>query len=127
MSVKQANVSDVTAHYFSFAAQQIESAVERELVPWAVLIVLKDGQEVFAHAAGTDVDHVDVLRSATKLATVTAVMTLVENGAISLEDPVQRYVPAFPCRLARPSRSPQTVTRPARYAPETTSTTKGTQ
>ncbi len=75
--------------------QSLDNAVGRGLVPWAVLRVTRSDRDVFVHASGVDAGHVDVLRSATKVATVTAIMTLVRDRAISLEDPVARFIPAF--------------------------------
>jgi CubicO group peptidase (beta-lactamase class C family) len=73
----------------------LESAVARGDVPWAALLVTKGGRDLHAHAVGTDLEHVDFLRSATKLATITSVLTLVEGGALGLEDPVAKYIPSF--------------------------------
>lgn len=75
--------------------QRLDGAVGRGLVPWAVLQVTRSDHDAFVHASGVDTGHVDVLRSATKVATVTAFMTLVRDGAVALEDPVSRFIPAF--------------------------------
>lgn len=75
--------------------QRLDIAVARGLVPWAVLHVTRSDRDVVVHAAGIDAGHVDVLRSATKVATVTAFMTLVRDGVVALEDPVARFIPAF--------------------------------
>jgi CubicO group peptidase (beta-lactamase class C family) len=95
MQITRTQCSEAARGFFIRAANQLDMAVKETLVPWATLLVVKDGREIFTHAAGTSLDHVDVLRSATKLATVTAVMTLVENGAVALEDPVHRYITSF--------------------------------
>ena len=84
-----------TTSPFSEAASVLDHVVAQGTVPWAVLLVTAPDRVLFTHAAGVEVGHVDVLRSATKIATVTAVMTLVQSGAASLDDPVSRYVPAF--------------------------------
>ncbi|XOV90485.1 MAG: serine hydrolase domain-containing protein [Pseudomonadota bacterium] len=80
---------------FSLVTGILEAAVERGSVPWAALLVTQGGQDLYAHAVGTDLDHVDVLRSATKIATVTALMRLVDRNLISLDDPASRYIPSF--------------------------------
>jgi CubicO group peptidase (beta-lactamase class C family) len=80
---------------FAAVRARLDAAVSRGDVPWASLLVTKDGRDVFNHAAGTDLAHVDVLRSATKVATVSAVLTLVASDALRLEDPAARYIPAF--------------------------------
>jgi len=71
---------------------ELREAVARKDVPWASLIVSSGGRDLLVHAEGVGTGHVDVLRSATKIATVTAVMTLVQAGAVRLEDPVSRYI-----------------------------------
>ncbi len=80
---------------FTPVKERLDAAVAKGDVPWATLLVTKDGKDLFAHAAGTDLDHVDVLRSATKVATVSAVLTLVEARALHLDDAVERYIPSF--------------------------------
>lgn len=80
---------------FAAVRERLDSAVAKGEVPWACLLLTKDGQDLCAHAAGTDLGHVDVLRSASKIATVSAVLTLVEKDALRLEDPAAKYVPAF--------------------------------
>lgn len=75
--------------------QKLDAAVARGLAPWAILHVTRSDRDVMVHASGIDASHVDVLRSATKVATVTAVMTLVRDGAVALEDSVARFIPAF--------------------------------
>lgn len=73
----------------------LKTAIERQEVPWVGLLVTRGDNDMFMHAEGVGPDHVDVLRSATKIATCTALMTLVQSGALSLEDPVARYIPAW--------------------------------
>jgi CubicO group peptidase (beta-lactamase class C family) len=80
---------------FDSVKAELQAAVQRNDVPWAALLVTRDGKDLFRHAEGVPLDHVDVLRSATKIATVTAVMTLVQSGALKLEDGASRYVPSF--------------------------------
>jgi CubicO group peptidase (beta-lactamase class C family) len=73
----------------------LQRAVAAQAVPWAGLLVARDGEDLFVHMEGAPRDHVDVLRSATKIATVTCLMTLVQAKALKLEDPVARFIPAF--------------------------------
>jgi serine-type D-Ala-D-Ala carboxypeptidase/endopeptidase len=80
---------------FDAVRAELKRAVSAGDVPWASLLVTRGGRDLFVHAEGVPLDHVDVLRSATKIATVTAVMTLVQSGAVNLEDPVSRYIPAW--------------------------------
>jgi CubicO group peptidase (beta-lactamase class C family) len=73
----------------------LQLAVAQQVVPWAGLLVVRGGEDLFAHVEGAARDHVDVLRSATKLATVTCLMTLVQSKALRLEDSVSSYIPSF--------------------------------
>jgi CubicO group peptidase (beta-lactamase class C family) len=80
---------------FSAVDAILAAAVKAGDVPWAALLVTRGGADLYEGAHGVPVSHVDVLRSATKVATVTAVLTLVEKKQLGLEDPVSRYIPAF--------------------------------
>jgi CubicO group peptidase (beta-lactamase class C family) len=80
---------------FSAVDAILAAAVKAGDVPWAAVLVTKGGADLYARAHGVPISHVDVLRSATKVATVTAVLTLVENKQLGLEDPVGQYIPAF--------------------------------
>lgn len=93
--VSAAPAQAVPAKDFSAVDAALAAAVKAGDVPWATLLVTKGGSDLYAGAYGVPVDHVDVLRSATKVATVTAVLTLVEKKQLGLEDPVSHYIPAF--------------------------------
>ena len=80
---------------FSEVDAILAAAVKASDVPWAALLVTKGGADLYAGAYGVPLGHVDVLRSATKVATVTAVLTLVATRQLGLDDPVSRYIPAF--------------------------------
>jgi CubicO group peptidase (beta-lactamase class C family) len=80
---------------FSAVDAILAAAVRAGDAPWTALLVTRGGKDLYAGAHGVPLSHVDVLRSATKVATVTAVLTLVENRQLGLEDPVSRYIPAF--------------------------------
>jgi uncharacterized protein YbbC (DUF1343 family)/CubicO group peptidase (beta-lactamase class C family) len=84
----------------------IQETIDKHEIPGAVLLVGHDGQVVYRKAygmrslepnrtpmtAGTIFD----MASLTKVvATTTAVMQLVEEGKIRLNDPVARYIPEF--------------------------------
>jgi uncharacterized protein YbbC (DUF1343 family)/CubicO group peptidase (beta-lactamase class C family) len=84
----------------------IESAISDGSVPGAVLIVGHDGQVIYRKAYGSraleprrepmTLDTVFDVASLTKvIATTTAVMQLVEQGKVRLNDPVAKYVPEF--------------------------------
>ena len=84
----------------------IEQAVADGNIPGAVLLVGHDGKVVYRKAYGErsleprrermTVDTIFDMASLTKvIATTTAVMQLVEQGKIRLNDPVAKYLPEF--------------------------------
>jgi serine-type D-Ala-D-Ala carboxypeptidase len=90
----------------SQADRIIESAIDNNETPGAVLIVLRNGTIVFRKAYGNrrilptiepmDVNTIFDLASITKpVATATSVMILVDRGLIRLSDPVSMYIPEF--------------------------------
>ena len=73
-------------------------------VPSVDLIVYKDHKEVFRYLTGTvDKEHktavskeqLYLMFSMTKVQTMTAVLKLIEEGKLSLEDEVGKYLPAY--------------------------------
>ncbi|MBO7514672.1 MAG: beta-lactamase family protein [Lachnospiraceae bacterium] len=73
-------------------------------VPSVDCIVMRDHAEIYRHTAGTadalrtqpvSQDQLYLMFSMTKVQTMTALMTLVEQGCVSLEDPVANYLPAY--------------------------------
>jgi len=84
----------------------VASAIGRKEIPGAVVLVGRHGKVAFRKAYGhralapsaepMTVDTAFDLASLTKpVATASAVMTLVEEGRVRLEDPVVAYVPEF--------------------------------
>jgi len=84
----------------------IQNAISDGSVPGAVLIVGHDGQVIYRKAYGEraleprreamTLDTVFDLASLTKvIVTTTAVMQLVEQGKVRLNDPVAKYLPEF--------------------------------
>ena len=87
-----------------FAPMQafLDEAVESNRIPGGLAMIALNGEILWQGAAGEmgpDVpmraDAIMPLASVGKLYTATAVMILVERGAISLDDPVSRFLPAF--------------------------------
>jgi len=73
-------------------------------VPSADCIVMRDHEQIYRHRVGTaDVTRMQpiaqdqryLMFSMTKVQTMTALMTLVEQGKVSLTDPVGQYLPAY--------------------------------
>lgn len=86
--------------------QVVKTSIERGETPGAVLMVARKGRIVYKKAFGhralvperepMTVDTVFDLASLTKvIATAASIMILVENGELSLTDPVSSYVPEF--------------------------------
>jgi uncharacterized protein YbbC (DUF1343 family)/CubicO group peptidase (beta-lactamase class C family) len=81
-------------------------AIRNEQIPGAVVLVEHDGQVIYRKALGErvleprreamTVDTIFDLASLTKVvATTTAVMQLVQNGEIRVNEPVAKYIPEF--------------------------------
>jgi CubicO group peptidase (beta-lactamase class C family) len=62
----------------------------------AGLVIVKDGSTIFREAFGKyTVESADLLWSATKLASATAMMSVIDDGLARLDDPISRHLPAF--------------------------------
>jgi CubicO group peptidase (beta-lactamase class C family) len=94
-------------------AKRIDAVIDRAIAErrlvGAVVLVARDGKLVYHRAAGLadreadrpmTEDAVFRFSSVTKPFVSAAVMRLVEQGKIGLEDPVTRYLPAFRPKLA---------------------------
>lgn len=84
----------------------VEDAIRQGQIPGAVLLVWHNGEVVYRKAFGyrslepmrsaMSVDTIFDIASLTKVvATTTAIMQLVEEGKVRLNDPVVRYLPEF--------------------------------
>ena len=82
----------------------LQRAVDRGEIAGAVALVLRDGQPAYERAVGwadreagrrMTTDAIFRIASQTKALTSVAIMALVEEGRISLSDPVARYIPAY--------------------------------
>jgi CubicO group peptidase (beta-lactamase class C family) len=81
-----------------------ERAVRRGEIAGAVVLVMRDGQTAYERAFGwadreagrhMRPDAVFRIASESKAVTSVAVMSLVEEGKVGLDDPVARFIPAF--------------------------------
>ncbi|GAB2671350.1 serine hydrolase domain-containing protein [Flavihumibacter cheonanensis] len=84
--------------------QLIQQYVDNQWIAGATAIVIKDGQIVYHKAFGSSnistkekmrTDHIFRIASQTKAITSTAVMILLEEGKLLLDEPVEKYIPAF--------------------------------
>ena len=82
----------------------LQRAVDRSEIAGAVALVLADGQSVYEKAFGwadreanrrMTPDAIFRIASQTKALTSVAAMSLVEEGKLSLNDPVSRFIPGF--------------------------------
>ncbi|MDO8540057.1 MAG: serine hydrolase domain-containing protein [Opitutaceae bacterium] len=82
----------------------IEDAITRKAIPGGALVVLSHGHVVFREAFGTaafdsarpfTVDAPCFIASLTKPISATFMVMLHERGVISLDDPVDKYLPEF--------------------------------
>jgi CubicO group peptidase (beta-lactamase class C family) len=86
------------------AMAQVEEWVEESRIMGGILIVVRHGQLVFHEAVGindrergTELQRDDILlmRSMTKPLTGTAILMLMEEGKLSLDDRVAKYLPGW--------------------------------
>ena len=82
----------------------IEQAVVTGEIPGAAVLIMKDGQTLATRAFGTcdletnrpfRIDTICWIASLTKPVTAAAAMTLVDQGRLSLDDTVEKYLTAF--------------------------------
>ena len=86
-----------------------ERALEQQRIVGGVVVVMQDGQELYASAAGLAdrearlpmrEDTVFRLASITKPIVTVAALRLVERGQLELDAPITRYLPSFKPALA---------------------------
>ncbi|MFN2567430.1 MAG: serine hydrolase domain-containing protein [Gemmatimonadaceae bacterium] len=82
----------------------LQRAVDRGEIAGAVALVMRDGHTVYERAGGwadreagrrMSPDAIFRIASQTKALTSVAIMALVEEGKLTLNDPVGRFIPAF--------------------------------
>lgn len=88
----------------------VQSLVDKQDVVGAELMVIKNGHSVLHESYGwrnreTEQpmvnDSVFCVRSMTKPLIGTAILMLIEEGALKLEDPISKYLPAFDTEIGR--------------------------
>lgn len=104
--VPSTGLSNSSVNSFRNLDSIVEQAIREGQVPGAVLLVWHNGEVVYRKAFGyrsleprrapMSTDTIFDIASLTKVvATTTAVMQLVEQGKVRLNDPVARYIPEF--------------------------------
>ena len=103
--------------------QALQSYVDRNEIAGAVALVLHDGRPVYEKAVGwadkesgrrMTTDAIFRIASQTKALTSTAVLMLVEEGKIGLQDPVSRFIPQFAHTTVATSSDAGRVITPAK-------------
>jgi CubicO group peptidase (beta-lactamase class C family) len=99
-----ASPSAVSAERLARIDGMLQSYVDRGLIPGAVALVLRDGRPIYQKAVGwadkeagrpMRMDTMFRIASQTKAITSVTVLTLVEEGKLSLSDHVGSYIPSF--------------------------------
>src|SRR5688500_2414007 len=91
--VALASLSSATAQSPSEIDQLLRTAVEQKRVPMAVAMVADARSVIYEHAAGASKDTIFRIASMTKPITSVAVMQLVQNGKVKLDEPALTYLP----------------------------------
>jgi len=80
----------------------IEKAIADHIVPGTVVLVAKDGRIIYHKAFGRanlntpmSTDTIFLMYSSSKIVTSIAMMQLVEQGKVRLDDPISKYIPEF--------------------------------
>jgi CubicO group peptidase (beta-lactamase class C family) len=109
----------VAADRLAQIAPQLQPFVSRNQISGAVTLVAYRGQVIHLEAVGAaDLEHDRPMRrdtifciaSMTKPVTATAVMILQDEGKLSIDDPVAKYIPAFAAAALRDGKPKQALT-----------------
>jgi CubicO group peptidase (beta-lactamase class C family) len=74
----------------------LRTAVDNHTVPGVTLLLAHKGEVIFKKSFGNlAVDHKALMASSSKPVTATILMILVDQGKLSLDDPVEKYLPEF--------------------------------
>src|SRR5438046_4724694 len=100
----------------------MQPSVDSGQIGGAVGLVLQDGRVVYQHAVGwldqesgrrMTTDALFRIASQTKALTTVAILSLVEEGALAMGDPVSRHIPAFAHTTVATKSDTGLVTKPA--------------
>ena len=103
--------------------QMMQRYVDQNQIAGAVGLVMRDGRIVYERAVGwadkeagrrMTTDAIFRIASQSKAVTSTAIMILVEEGKLALEDPVSRYIPTFARTTVTSQSDTGRVTVPAK-------------
>ncbi|MCL5027678.1 MAG: serine hydrolase [Bacteroidetes bacterium] len=83
-------------HDFSAVSARLRMAVDNGELPGVGLIIVNCDSTLYKEAFGANtVNSTFLIASATKLASATLMMALVDEGLIALDDPIAKYLPQF--------------------------------
>src|SRR5205823_2401843 len=81
---------------FDAVSKRLQAAVDRGHVKGIGLTVIRADQILYVKAFGSfTTDHVDGIASATKLASASAIMSLVDDGLLGRDEPASRFLPGM--------------------------------
>ncbi len=115
---QQATRRGLDSHRLSQIGTRMKSLVDEGEMVGAVTLVARNGKVFHLEATGFQdletrkpmrTDTIFDVRSVTKIVTAVALMTLIEEGKLALNDPVEKYLPEFK-RTNRASGSPDSIT-----------------
>jgi CubicO group peptidase (beta-lactamase class C family) len=73
----------------------LDDAVTANEVPWAVVALVNKNRIVFEHGANANLDRAAWVASATKVPSVLAGLTIIDDWGLRLDDPIAKYLPGF--------------------------------
>src|SRR5262245_41153604 len=73
----------------------VQDSVDQGQYAGAVFLIARHGQVVQSQAIGYRADAIFQIYSMTKPITSVAALTLMEEGKLTLDDPVSRFIPEF--------------------------------
>lgn len=81
---------------FPRVASELQRSITEHRVDGLGLVIVRDGRVLFREAFGTSTtETILLLYSATKLASATAVMAVIDEGLARLDDSISHFLPAF--------------------------------
>src|SRR4051794_1637471 len=117
-------VNGFAANRLARIDQFLQSYVDKNEIAGAVVLVMRDGRPVYERAVGwadkesgrrMTPDAIFRIASQSKAITSTAILALVEEGKIALDDPVSRFIPQFAhTTVATPSDTGRVITKAKR-------------
>lgn len=112
----------VTAERVASLDSLLQSFIDTKQMPCVTAFVAKGGDVVYNKSFGmknletqapAEVDDIYILFSQTKAIVAVAMMTLVEQGLVDVEDPVSKWIPDFPSEVLVESEDGTLCTVPA--------------